>query len=449
MAFRSYRLQIAGRIALMGVFLAFMAFAVGQEKWYVATGVSALIVILVMVDLFRFIDRSNREFTNLLEALKHEDFTTSSRRKFSERSFRELESSFNEILDKYRGARMDQAAQYQYLQTVIDHINIALVCFNNAGQVFLFNQAAAILFRKAHVENLEPLKSTHPTLLQLMISLRAGQREVIKINREGELLQLSVHVTEFRIRQEKYKLVSLQNIRQELEEQELDSWQKLIRVLTHEIMNSVTPVSSLSAAINEMLRDEEGHRRELGSISSEDLEDMYASLETIEERSRGLLSFVGDYKNLTRLPKPVFEDITVENLLNHLHRLFLKDMEREHIQYSVQIPAHPLSICADSMMIQQVLINLIKNAMEAVKERQEKSIALTAESRNEKVIIRVRDNGRGIAAEDIEKVFIPFYTTKKKGSGIGLSLSKQIMKLHKGSIHFQSDGSGTVFTIEF
>jgi nitrogen fixation/metabolism regulation signal transduction histidine kinase len=449
MAFRSYRIRIAGRIILTGLFMAFMFYALGQEKWYVATGVSALIVILLMIDLFRFIDRSNREFTSLLEALKHQDFTQSYSRKFSEKSFRELESSFNEILEQYRGARMDQAAQYQYLQTVIEHINIALVCFNNSGKVFLFNQAAAVLFRKAKVESLEPLKSIHPTLHQLMVSLRAGQREVIRVNREGELLQLSVHVTEFRVRKEKFKLVSLQNIRHELEEQELDSWQKLIRVLTHEIMNSVTPVSSLSSAINEMLTDEEGRRRPLGTLSRDDLDDLYSSLDTIEERSRGLLSFVADYKNLTRLPQPVFEDITVEFLLNHMHRLFKKDMASENINYQVQIPAHQMSICADSMMIQQVLINLIKNAMEAVKESEEKSIMLSADSRNEKVIIRVRDNGKGIDDEDLEKVFIPFYTTKKKGSGIGLSLSKQIMRLHKGSIHFQSDDAGTVFNIEF
>ena len=449
MAFRSYRIRIAGRIILTGLFMAFMFYALGQEKWYVATGVSALIVILLMVDLFRFIDRSNREFTSLLEALKHQDFTTSYSRKFSEKSFRDLESSFNEIQEQYRGARMDQAAQYQYLQTVIEHINIALICFNNSGKVFLFNQAAAVLFRKAKVESLEPLKSIHPTLHQLMVNLRAGQREVIRINRDGELLQLSVHVTEFRVRKEKFKLVSLQNIRHELEEQELDSWQKLIRVLTHEIMNSVTPVSSLSSAINEMLTDEKGRRRALGTISWDDLDDMYSSLETIEERSKGLLSFVADYKNLTRLPQPMFEDIAVEFLLNHMHSLFKKDMAREDINYQVQVPAHQMSICIDSMMIQQVLINLIKNAMEAVKEREKKSIILSADSRNEKVIIRVRDNGKGIDDEDLEKVFIPFYTTKKKGSGIGLSLSKQIMRLHKGSIHFQSDDSGTVFNIEF
>jgi len=449
MVFRSYRIRIAGRIILTGLVMAFMLYALGQEKWYVATGVSALVVILLMIDLFRFIDRSNREFTSLLEALKHQDFTTSYSRKFSEKSFRDLDSSFNEIKQQYRWARIDQAAQYQYLQTVIEHINIALICFNNTGKVSLFNQAAAVLFRKAKVENLEPLKSIHPTLYQLMVNLRAGQREVIRVNREGELLQLSVHVTEFRVRKEKFKLVSLQNIRHELEEQELDSWQKLIRVLTHEIMNSVTPVSSLSSAINEMLTDEEGGRKAPGTLSKDDLDDMYSSLETIEERSRGLLSFVADYKNLTRLPQPVFEDIAVEFLLNHMHWLFKKDMASEKIDYQVQVPTHQLSICADSMMIQQVLINLIKNAMEAVKEREEKSIILSADSRNDKVIIRVRDNGKGIDDENLEKVFIPFYTTKKKGSGIGLSLSKQIMRLHKGSIHFQSDDSGTVFNIEF
>jgi nitrogen fixation/metabolism regulation signal transduction histidine kinase len=429
--------------------MAFLFYALGQEKWYVATSVSAFMIVLLIIDLFRFIDRSNRDFINLLAALKQQDFTTSYGRKYSERSFRDLESSFKEILDQYRGAKIDQATQYQYLQTVIEHINIALICFNESGRVYLFNRAATVLFQKATVENLDPLKSIHPKLYELMVNMRAGQREVIKINLEGELLQLSVNVTEFRVRKEKLKLVSLQNIRHELEQQELDSWQKLIRVLTHEIMNSVTPVSSLSSAINEMLTDEDGQRRTLESIAGEDLEDMYSSLETIEERSKGLINFVTDYKNLTRLPKPVFEDIPVESLLNHIYRLFRQEMINEDIDYKVQVPALEMSICADAKMIQQVLINLIKNAMDAVGGRKDKSIILSADSRNDKINLHVKDNGRGIVAEDIEKVFIPFYTTKKKGSGIGLSLSKQIMRLHKGSIHFKSDPSGTTFTIEF
>jgi nitrogen fixation/metabolism regulation signal transduction histidine kinase len=426
-----------------------MFFAMDQEKWYVATIVSAFIVILLLVDLFRFIDRSNREFVNLIQSLKYQDFTSRYRRKYTEKSFRELESSFNEILSLYREARMDQAAQYQYLQMVIEHIKIALVCFNDAGEVILINPAASKLFKRSDVRSLEPLKTEHPVLYRAMVNMEAGQKELIRINTEDEVLRLSVTATGLRIRDENYKLVSLQDIRQELEEQELDSWQKLIRVLTHEIMNSVTPVSSLSEAINEMLVDEKARRRRLDEIDEEDLEDMYSSLKTIEERSKGLLKFVSDYKNLTRLPQPSFETLSVRSLLEHMEKLFDRDMKQNGIEFLVKKPSGSLNIWADQQMIQQVLINLITNSIEAVRDRKDRVIRLVAESNEDRTSIRVIDNGRGINPEDADKVFIPFFTTRKKGSGIGLSLSRQIMRLHNGSIYFHSDKKGTSFTLEF
>ncbi|MCK4747531.1 MAG: GHKL domain-containing protein, partial [Bacteroidales bacterium] len=341
------------------------------------------------------------------------------------------------------------AVQYQYLQMVIEHIQVALVCFSDAGDVILFNRAASNLFKRTGVEKLEPLKTAYPELYRTMISLEAGQKKLIRINTEGELLRLSVMATGFRIREIKYKLVSLQDIGQELEEQELDSWQKLIRVLTHEIMNSVTPVSSLTAAINEMLTDEKGRRRKMDEIDPEDMEDMYSSLETIEDRSKGLLKFVSDYKNLTRLPKPVFEDIAVYSLFGHMENLFTRDMEKAGIDFVVEKPADDLCICADHQMIQQVLINLIKNSKEAVGNRNEKKILLIADSHEGRTSILIRDNGKGVSPEDADKIFIPFFTTRKKGSGIGLSLSRQIMRLHKGTITFHSDKNGTTFTLEF
>lgn len=449
MVFRSHRIRILARVFLIALFMALMFFAMNQEKWYVGTAVSAFIVILLLIDLYRFIDRSNREFVNLLQSLKYQDFTRTYRRKYTERSFRELESSFNEILALYREAKMDQAVQYQYLQMVIEHIQVALVCFNEAGDVILFNRAASRLFKRSGVKNLEPLKAEHPELYRGMVSLEAGQRELIRINTDDELLRLAVRATGLRILDENYKLISLQDIRQELEEQELDSWQKLIRVLTHEIMNSVTPVSSLSAAINEMLIDEKGRRRALDEIESEDLEDMYSSLETIEDRSRGLLKFVSDYKNLTRLPKPAFEALSVLSLLGHMENLFARDMEQAGIDFRIEKPAGDLSIWADSQMIQQVLINLLNNSMEAVAKRKERTIRLGADSSNGRTSLRVRDNGKGIDPEDADRIFIPFYTTRKNGSGIGLSLSRQIMRLHKGSIYYHSGKKGTTFTLEF
>jgi nitrogen fixation/metabolism regulation signal transduction histidine kinase len=420
-----------------------------QEQWYVATGVSACVIVLLVIELFRFIDRTNREFLNLLESMKYQDFSKSYTGRFSEQTFKQLESSYNEILSLYRNAKMDKEIQFQYLQMVIDHVQLALICFSREGRIILFNNAAGKLFQRPQPENIESLGAVYPDLYKLMQKLDAGQRDLVKVYREGELLQLAVMATEFRLKEERYKLVSIQDIKQELEEQELDSWQKLIRVLTHEIMNSVTPVSSLSSAVNEMLVDDQGRKRRISGLDEDDLEDMYSSLGTIEERSRGLLKFVGDYKNLTRLPKPHFEDLDVKELTSHIQQLLKKDMDRQHIRFILVNPSQELKIWADRQMIQQVLINLVKNAMEALAGRKEKKIKISAFRQSNKTFIRVYDNGPGIDTESADKVFIPFFTTRKKGSGIGLSLSKQIMRLHKGSISFQSDSNGTTFTLEF
>ncbi len=449
MVFHSHRFRIFIRILMIGSVMGLMFFAMYQEKWYMATGVSALIIVLLLFELFRFIDRSNDNFINLLESLKYQDFTRTYKPKYKERSFRELETSFNEIIAFYREAKMDQAAQYQYLHIVIEHIQVALVCFNDEGEVILFNRAASRLFKRSEVSSLDPLKSEHPELYKGMVELEAGQKKLIRINTEDEVLRLAVTATGIRIREENFKLVSLQDIRRELDEQELDSWQKLIRVLTHEIMNSVTPVSSLSQAINEMLLDEQGRRRPIEDIEKDDLEDMYSSLDTIEDRSKGLLKFVTDYKNLTRLPKPSFESLSLSNLLARMENLFSRDMDQAEIEYIVVKPLEDRNIWGDSQLIQQVLINLINNSMEAVENCPKKSIRLAAELNENKTSIRVTDTGKGIDPEDADKVFIPFFTTRKKGSGIGLSLSRQIMRLHKGSIYFHSDKMGTIFTLEF
>ncbi|HEC44320.1 MAG TPA: GHKL domain-containing protein [Bacteroides sp.] len=449
MVFRSHRIRILIRVLLIAGFMGLMYFAMSQEKWYVGTGVSALLVVLLLIELYRFIDRSNLEFINLLESLKYQDFTRSYRRKYSEKTFRDLESSYKEVLSLYKEAKIDQAAQYQYLQIVLEHIQVALVCFDTEGEVILFNKAASRLFKRTGVSNLEPLKAESPELYRGMIDLEVGKRELIRISNEEEVMRLAVTATGVRIREKNYKLVSLQDIRHELDEQELDSWQKLIRVLTHEIMNSVTPVSSLSAAINEMLMDEHGRRRTLDDLEEDDLEDMYSGLSTIEERSKGLVKFVSDYKNLTRLPKPTFESIPVSSLFGHIENLFARDMEQADIDFSISDSTLDLSIWADAQMIHQVLINLLNNSMDAVESRKMKTIRLGIESQDGKTNIRVSDNGKGIDPEYADKVFIPFFTTRKKGSGIGLSLSRQIMRLHKGSIYFHSDEKGTTFTLEF
>lgn len=449
MVFRSHRLRILVRILLICLIMAFSFYAVGQGEWYVASGVSIMIVIVLVVELFRFIDRSNRDFINLLKSMKYEDFAIAYSRRYPEKSFRELESAIRDIQSHYRDTRRDREVQYQYLQMVVDHVRPALVSFREDGSIYLFNKSAEELFLRPRPDSLVSLSEIYPDLHTSLLRIKAGQSDLVRINRDGEMLQLALTATEFVLGIDRYKLVSLQDIGQELEQQELDSWQKLIRVLTHEIMNSVTPVSSLSTAVNEMLISEKGKRRNIEGLSVGDMKDLYSSLGTIEERSRGLLKFVGDYKNLTRLPKPCFEDLDVERLLDHVRHLFKNETERLNIVFGTSITVKNLGICADRQMIQQVLINLVKNAIEAVKELREKEIILSAFRERNRTCIAVRDNGAGIDPDNVDKVFIPFFTTREKGSGIGLSLSRQIMRLHRGNISFRTGAEGTTFTLVF
>lgn len=447
---KSFRLKAIIRVGLIGAAMGALVFSLNHEKWYVATGVSTMIIFFLLFELFHFVDRSNREFRNLILSLKHHDFTQSPVSRFKEKSFRELEKSFSEIQKIYRNARIEREVHYQYLQFIINHINVSLICFRDDGTVSLFNPAARKMLGISQPDHIQTVNKISSDLYDLMMKLGSGQNELIRLILKGELMQLSVYVTEFKLQDIPHKLVSIQNIKEELEAQELESWQKLIRVLTHEIMNSVTPVSSLSTAINEMLIEDGGKRKPITQIPADDLEDMYDSLRTIEERSKGLLNFVSTYKNLTRLPRPNLIPVKLDELFNHILNLMKKVMDKQKINLEVHIEGTNLTIYADRDMIMQVLINLLVNAKDALDRKKVKKIKLAAFRMREKVFIQVSDNGPGIDQESLDKVFIPFFTTRKKGSGIGLSLARQIMRLHKGSIYFTTEeGKGTTFTLEF
>ena len=443
-------MKVIIRIILLGILMGSLFFAINKGNWYVATGVIATLIIILLIELFYFIDRSNRDLYNMLLSLKQKDFSQSVATRFSERSFRELEEIFSEIRNVYRDASIEREVHYQYLQFIINHISVTLICFRADGTISLFNPAARKMLGIGAPDNISIIKNINENLYELILRLASGQNELIRLILKGELMQLSVYATEFKLQEVPHKLVSIQNIKHELDAQELESWQKLIRVLTHEIMNSVTPISSLSSAINEMLSDEKGKMKPLSEIPDEDVDDMYSSLRTIEDRSKGLLKFVSNYKDLTRMPQPIFINIKLADLFENVTNLMKKTLDKHKIAFEVFSEGLELSIYADKDMILQVLINLIVNAKDALDRKTNKKIRMTGFRLGEKTFIQVSDNGSGIDQESIDKVFIPFFTTKKKGSGIGLSLARQIMRLHKGSIYFTSEeGKGTTFTLEF
>jgi signal transduction histidine kinase len=285
--------------------------------------------------------------------------------------------------------------------------------------------------------------------VEAYLKLKTGGRELVRVKNGDETVQLSVYAIELTLRGEELKLISMSNIQSELEEKEMEAWQNLVRVLTHEIMNSVTPISSLAGVVEDEL-----HRKLIASelsMGKEEAEDMHLSVQTISKRSEGLIKFVREFRSLTHIPKPKLAEVCVKPLLEELSMLHKKELADNNISISISVEPEKIWVMIDKTLIEQVLINLIKNAIQAFGEKKDKTIILSSYI-NEKgsAIISVKDTGTGIEPEALEKIFIPFFSTKQTGSGIGLSLSKQIMRQHEGNITVKSVvGEGTEFLLRF
>jgi nitrogen fixation/metabolism regulation signal transduction histidine kinase len=330
------------------------------------------------------------------------------------------------------------------------HVGIGLIIFKEDGKIEIFNSAARRLLKVTRADNISDLKDVSETLVNVFRKLKTGGRELFRLKIGDDVIQLSVYAIELTLRGENVKLISLQNIQSELEEKEMEAWQNLVRVLTHEIMNSVTPISSLAGSVEDELKEHmESHQD--APLTREQLHDIHLSLQTISKRSEGLIHFVKEFRSLTAIPKPRQIMIPVKTLLDELCMLHRNELMEKRIHLNISVYPEDLTISADKNMIEQVIINLLKNAIQSFEEQENKQIDLRA-SLNEKSrpVIAIRDNGTGIDPEALEKIFIPFFTTKKTGSGIGLSLSRQIMRQHQGTLTVKSTvGKGTEFFMRF
>jgi nitrogen fixation/metabolism regulation signal transduction histidine kinase len=312
----------------------------------------------------------------------------------------------------------------------VRHIGVGLIVFQPDGEVELINKAAKQLLGINQLKNIKFLQSLSPKLVNTLLKLKPREKNTVKIDIDNETLHLSLYGTEFKMGETTYFLVSLQNIHSELEETEIEAWQKLIRVLTHEIMNSVTPISSLASTINGLVKE---------NMVSEALTDIQDAAQTIKKRSQGLMHFVDAYRNLTLIKKPKFRIFQIQELFSRVEKLMQSDFKDKGIQFTVKVQPQTLELTADTELIEQVLINLLLNAQQAVEGCKNAEVNLEARlDKRGKIVLEVRDNGPGIPKENMEKIFIPFFSTKEEGSGIGLSLSRQIMRLHKGSIGVHS-----------
>ena len=452
MIYKRFRLLVIIRILLLTLSVFTLFYLADLEKYNISIIIIALLILLQVISLIRYVERTNKKLTKFFESIRFSDFASSFSDKGMGKSFKELSEEFNHVINEFKKNRAEKEEHFNYLQTVVQHVSIGIIAYRHDGKVDIFNTAAKRLLRINNLRNIYELKRVKEDLPDLLLNMKVGDKNLVKLFIKDEILQISIHATEFRMRGEEYILISLQNIHAELEEKEIESWQKLIRVLTHEIMNSITPISSLASTVREMLLESYKDKIILkDNIDDEDIEGIQSALNTIEKRSNGLLNFVEIYRNLTRIPKPNFRYFPVIELFERAEELLKPKIEKFNISYSHKIFPKDLMLTADPDLMDQVIINLLLNAIDAVKNVKNPKISVIASSNiNNRISTDIVDNGYGIKPDILDKIFMPFFTSKKEGSGIGLSLSRQIMHLHKGSIYVKSiPGKETVFTLTF
>lgn len=450
MSFKNFRFNIVIRILLIVGSAVGLLYIIQKPEFIISSVILTLIIILQIASLVNYVERTNKRLTTFLESIRHSDFVSSFSDQGLGKSFDDLNNAFNEVINEFKKTRASREEHFNYLQTVVQHISIGIIVFQKNGKVDIFNNAIKRMLRITNIRFIQEIKEIDPSLAESLMAMKAGDQNLHKVFIENELLQLSVRATEFRMRGDDFTLISLQNIHSELEAKEMDSWQKLIRVLTHEIMNSITPIVSLSGTVKEIMVDEETLELRK-NIDDDDVEGILGALNTIEKRSQGLLNFVQIYRNLTRIPKPNFRHIPVNELIDSVHSLLEPKIKEQGINCRIHVIPKDLKFTIDPDLLEQVIINLIINSMHALRGIPNPEIKIVASSAfNNRVTISVTDNGAGIKPDLMEKIFVPFFTSKKEGSGIGLSLSREIMRLHKGSITVKSKpGVETTFTLYF
>ena len=446
MAFNRFFRFVILQAILLAVTGTFFLWTLTQDYLLITKFTLGFIWVLQIILLIHYLTRTNRGLDNFLQSVKHLDPTRGITE--GDKSFDLLNLTYNEIIDSIQKVKIEKEAEHHYFQNTIEHVGIGLISFNDAGQTELFNKAARELFKLEFVRNIQELNKSIPGISELLFSLKQKHSKMIKAVSGDEILKLSIRKTVFKIQDKTVNLVSFQNIRTELEEEEIEVWKKLISVLTHEIMNSVAPIKSLT---NTMIKMFEKNRPSDTNKESEYNVDTLMALKAIQKRSKGLLNFVETYKNLTKVPNPVFQYIELKSLIHEIIILMDSELQLNNISLTSEVNPANLKVNADERLITQVIINLIKNSIESVNKEKNGKIQIKAFiSSQSETIIQVIDNGTGIAADLIDKIFIPFFTTKEHGSGIGLSLSRQIMKLHGGTISvFSKYGIETIFTLIF
>lgn len=425
--------------------------------WMLASGFRLSVVVLcllfvgvVVINLIIYLNATNRKISYFLESVQNDDSALSFPAELSNRPVRELYLGLKKVNQQIQQLKIESRQQEQYFQTLLEHVGTGIVTFNQKGFVFHANSAARKMLGVEVLTHINQLEKVSISLLQSVKNIQPFEQKLVPVTSERGAIQLSLKATSFKAKDNELTLLSIQDIRNELDEKELDSWMKLIRVLMHEIMNSIAPITSLSESLCKYYIVD-GRTALPSELNEATIQTTLRGLNVIREQGYGLMLFVESYRKLTRLAVPDKKKFRFDDLGNRIKVLYSSLENSDKVKLTVSASPADMEFYADENQISQVLINLVKNALAANEQNPEGRIHIRAGYNNgHRPEIRVSDNGPGIPAEILEQIFVPFFTTRENGSGIGLSLSRQIMRLHGGSLQVRSTpGKETVFSMTF
>lgn len=447
MIFKKYEWRIISRVLLLFVTLAAASLLLVTQH-YIFFIIIIPVIIYEVIDFYRFQQKTQQELNQFVESIHYRDFSRYFDVKHAPLEIQPLRQGFNEINTTFKVISKEKETQYQYLQKILELVDTGILSYEqNEGEVVWMNESLKKMLQMPYLKTIHSLAKRDEALYQEVISLKTGESKIATAHREKESFKVLLSATVFQTEGKIYKLIAFQNVNEALDETESKAWQKLLSVMTHEIMNSIAPISSLAETLKHRLQ-------KAYPVLNNDagaMDDLELGIDTIKKRSEGLLKFAQTYRNLNKITTPNLKKVYVADIFGNLYQLMEPTLEQKNIDLEIMLKDPELSLQADPSLIEQVLINLVVNAMEAVKDKTGSKIILSAYmTSNKKTVIKVADNGTGISEEVLDKIFIPFFSTKKSGSGIGLSLCKQIMMLHRGNIQVQSiEGQGTAFLLQF
>ena len=434
------------QVLLLMVTISAVSWCIGSERWY-----GLLLLPLIIVQCYHLIfinQRCLREFQEFVETVRYRDFSRKFYKRRCPQYIRQMHEGFNEILGTINAVNREKEMQYQYLQKIIELVDTGILSYRiDSGEVLWMNQSLKTLLCIPTLRNISALRRRNESLFESLQAMGNENSAVIQTICDHVRCKLLVAAGTFIMQEIPYRLLAFQNVNEALDEAESQAWQRLLNVMTHELMNSVSPVASLAGTLKNLLERMKNKTVDPESI----VEDIELGIDTILRRSEGLLSFADTYRNLSKITELSISKVQVSSLFDHISQLMLPSLTLKNIDLEVILKDPLMTIEADTSLVEQVMINLILNAVEAVKGKSEPHIILSAALNvNKRSIIKVTDNGVGISDDVMDKIFVPFFSTRKNGNGIGLSLCKQIMMLHRGNIQVQTlVGEGTCFSLLF